>query len=221
MCDVLSDVDFGVLARVARRIAVPGGKTFIEEGEAAAFFYDINRGDVRVFKSLADGRRQIIGFTGVGQFLGLAVGGRYAFSAEAMNDVELCRFDRGAMKNVFDAFPALERRLLDVATHELVVAQEQMMLLGRKTALERVVSFLLRWAETKGHDDNAAVTLALPMSRMDLADYLGLTIETVSRSLSQLKRDGLVQFSDAHAVTLLRRGRLRMIDAGEHVAGMS
>ncbi len=215
MCDVLSDADLGMLAQVARRISIPVGQTFIEEGDAATYFYDINRGDVRVFKSLPDGRRQITGFTGVGHFLGLAVGGRYAFTAEAMNDVELCQFDRVAIKTVFDAFPALERRLLDVATHELVVAQEQMMLLGRKTALERVVSFLLRWAEAKGHDRRGPVTMALPMSRMDLADYLGLTIETVSRSLSQLKRDGLVQFSDANAVTLLQRGRLRMIDAGE------
>jgi CRP/FNR family transcriptional regulator len=215
MCDVLSDADLSVLAHVAQRVSLPAGKIFIEEGDPAKYFYDINQGDVRVYKSLADGRRQITGFMGVGHFLGLAVGGKYAFTAEAMNDVQLCRFERGAIKSVFDEFPALERRLLDVATHELVVAQEQMLLLGRKTALERVAGFLLSLAENYAHDNSEPVTMPLPMSRMDLADYLGLTIETVSRSLSQLKRDKLIFFVDAHAVTLLKKHRLQMIDTGE------
>ncbi len=215
MCDVLSDVDLCVLAHVAQRIAVPAGKTFIEEGDAAKYFFDINQGDVRVFKSLADGRRQITGFMGVGHFLGLAVGGKYAFTAEAINDVRLCRFDRVAIKTVFDEFPALERRLHDVTTHELVVAQEQMLLLGRKSALERVVNFLLNWAEKYGQYGPEPVSMGLPMSRLDLADYLGLTIETVSRSLSQLKRDGLIFFVDAHAVTLLKRRRLQSMDGGD------
>jgi CRP/FNR family transcriptional regulator len=214
MCDVLSDSDLCVLAHVAQRLAIPAGKTFIEEGDAAKYFFDINQGDVRVSKSLADGRRQITGFMGVGHFLGLAVGGEYAFTAEAINDVRLCRFDRVAIKTVFDEFPALERRLLDVATHELVVAQEQMLLLGRKSALERVVSFLLKRAENYASDGAEPVAMKLPMSRLDLADYLGLTIETVSRSLSQLKRDGLISFKDAHAVTLLERRRLQIIDGG-------
>jgi CRP/FNR family transcriptional regulator len=214
MCDVLSDADLSVLAHVAQRISLPAGKIFIEEGDAARYFYDINRGDVRVYKSLADGRRQITGFMGVGHFLGLASGGKYAFTAEAMNEVQLCRFERGAIKAVFDEFPALERRLLDVATHELVIAQDQMLLLGRKSALERVAGFLLSWAENYAHDNSNPVTIPLPMSRMDLADYLGLTIETVSRSLSQLKRDGLIFFADAHAVTLLNRHRLQLLDAG-------
>jgi len=215
MCDVLSDADLSVLAHVAQRISVPAGKIFIEEGDSARYFYDVNQGDVRVYKSLADGRRQITGFMGIGHFLGLAAGGKYAFTAEAMNDVQLCRFERGAIKAVFDEFPALERRLLDVATHELVIAQEQMLLLGRKTARERVAGFLLSWAENYAPDASECMTIPLPMSRMDLADYLGLTIETVSRSLSQLKRDKLIFFADAHAVTLLKKHRLQMIDAGE------
>ena len=215
MCDVLSDPDLTVLAHVAQRLVIPAGKIFIEEGDAAKYFYDINQGDARVFKSLPDGRRQITGFMGVGHFLGLAVGGKYAFTAEAINDVHVCRFDRIAIKTVFDEFPALERRLVDVATHELVVAQEQMLLLGRKSALERIVNFLIAWAGRHEHSTSEPVTVELPMSRVDLADYLGLTIETVSRSLSQLKRDGLISFVDAHEVTLLKLRRLQLLDAGE------
>jgi len=196
------------LARTAQRVTMPAGKCFIEDGSAAVYFYNINRGSVRLFKSLPDGRRQITGFASAGDFLGLAVGGNYAFNAEAMGDVELCRFNRLALREVFGEFPALERRLLDVATHELVIAQEQMLLLGRKTALERVASFLLAWAERQqmcpaGGLPKAMQVMALPMSRMDLADYLGVTIETVSRSFSRLKRDGMIDFSNAQDVTLV------------------
>jgi CRP/FNR family transcriptional regulator len=148
---------------------------------------------------------------GVGHFLGVSAGGRYAFTAEAMNEVHLCRFDRAAIRDVFDRFPALERRLLDAATHELVIAQEQMLLLGRKSAVERVASFLLAWSER----GEFRQTVHLPMSRTDLADYLGLTIETVSRSFSQLKRDSLIAFTDAHFVTLLKPMRLRQMDGGK------
>ena len=168
------------LARTAQRVTMPAGKCFIEDGSAAVYFYNINRGSVRLFKSLPDGRRQITGFASAGDFLGLAVGGNYAFNAEAMGDVELCRFNRLALREVFGEFPALER----------------------------VASFLLAWAERQqmcpaGGLPKAMQVMALPMSRMDLADYLGVTIETVSRSFSRLKRDGMIDFSNAQDVTLV------------------
>ncbi len=220
LCDALSDEDLGFLARVAQRVVIPAGKTFIDEGSAASYFYDITHGDVRVFKSLADGRRQITGFMGIGHFLGLAVSGQYAFSAEAITDVKLCRFDRAPLLEVFAEFPALERKLLDIATHEMVIAQEQMLLLGRKTAIERVASFLISRSERdapcpSGTVQTATTQLSLPMSRTDLADYLGLTIETVSRSFSQLKRDGLIAFTDVHEVTLLKPQRVAALTARE------
>jgi CRP/FNR family transcriptional regulator len=157
---------------------------------------------------------------GVGQFLGLSVSGRYAFSAEAIENVEICRFDRVEMRQVFDDFPALERRLLEVTTHELVIAQDQMMLLGRKTAAERVASFLLSWAERQescpaGQKIPTEFVLPLPMTRMDLADCLGLTVETVSRSLNQMKRDGLIDLSTPHEVVLNKPRHLRRMAEGE------
>jgi len=220
MCDALSDADMGALARVAQSVHVPAGKAFIEEGGDAAHFYDISHGDVRVFKSLADGRRQVTGFMGVGHFLGLAIHGKYAFTAEAMNDVQLCRFDRAALQRVFEEFPALERKLLDVATHEMVAAQEQMLLLGRKTGRERVASFLMDWAERSEIDgprraQHAAAKMALPMNRTDLADYLGLTVESVSRAFSQLRQDGLIAFAHSHEVTVVNAPRMIDIANGE------
>jgi CRP/FNR family transcriptional regulator len=209
LCDALSDEELAFLNRIAQRITLPANALFIEEGEPAAYFYNVNSGFIRLFKSLPDGRRQITGFAGPGHFLGLAANTKNVASAEAMEPVKLCRFSRATMQSVFEEFPQLERKLLDVAIHELVLGQQQMLLLGRKTAIERIASFMLSWAERQ--DVCAAGTLpkpntrlALPLSRTDLADYLGLTIETVSRSLSILRRDGLIEIPSIHEIILLR-----------------
>jgi len=209
LCNALSDEELAFLARVAQHVTLPANSVFIEEGEKAGYFYNVNSGNIRLFKSLPDGRRQITGFASPGYFLGLATTDKNVFSAETMDPVKLCRFSRPTMETVFDEFPVLERKLLDVAMHELVLGQQQMLLLGRKTAIERIATFLLAWAErmemcASGQLPKPNVSLQLPLSRTDLADYLGLTIETVSRSLSQLKRDGLIDIPNIHEIVLLR-----------------
>jgi CRP/FNR family transcriptional regulator len=226
LCNALSDHDLELLAGIAQRVTLPPGKVFIEEGSPAGHFYNINFGTIRLFKALPDGRRQITGFMGAGHFLGLKVSGssaapgHYMFSAEAIGEVHLCRFNRTSLMASLTQFPALERKLLDVATHELVVAQDQMLLLGRKTALERVASFLLAWAVQQAlcaadHLPETTLNVALPMSRTDLADYLGVTIETISRALSQLKRDGLIEVPNSHEVILLHPRRLAALAEAE------
>lgn len=209
ICDALTDEELGFLARMAQRITLPAGAVFIEEGEAASHVYNVNAGFIRLFKALPDGRRQITGFAGPGHFLGLAATTLNVVCAEAMEPVKLCRFSRATMRTVFDEFPQLERKLLHVAMHELVLGQQQMLLLGRKTAIERIASFLLSWAEQQqlcaaGALPRPGLKLNLPLSRTDLADYLGLTIETVSRSLSALKRDQLIDVPTIHEIILLR-----------------
>ncbi|WP_284259363.1 helix-turn-helix domain-containing protein [Acidocella aquatica] len=209
LCNALTDDELEFLTRAAQRVSLAPGTVFVEEGEKASYFYNINQGNVRLFKSLPDGRRQITGFAGPGYFLGLAAGENNAFSAEAMDHVKLCRFSRASLMAVFEELPVLERKLLDVAMHELVLAQQQMLLLGRKTAIERIASFLLAWAERleicpAGRLPAPNAVMKLPLSRTDLADYLGLTIETVSRSLSQLKRDGIIDIPNIHEIILTR-----------------
>jgi CRP/FNR family transcriptional regulator len=218
-CDALPDEDLAFLSRAAQRMTIAPGKVFIEDGDPATYFYNITHGHVRVFKTLADGRRHITGFIGTGQFLGLAATGQCTFNAEAMDEVHLCRFNRVTLGDMFDEFPALERRLLNIAAHELSVAQDQMLLLARKNAVERVASYLLNLAMhhescANGMLPASAMTLSLPVSRADLADYLGLTIETVSRSFAQLKKAALIDFSNAHAVTLLHPRQLEQIANG-------
>jgi CRP/FNR family transcriptional regulator len=217
LCDALCDFDMQTLAGAVQRLTLPPGKILVEEGTPALHFYNITSGTVRLFKALPDGR-QITGFMGAGHLLGLKVSGpaaepgHYVFSAEAIGEVHICRFTRASLLPKLTQFPALERKLLDVATHELMAAHEQMLLLGRKTAIERVASFLLAWADRMALFPDGIpegkLTLDLPMNRMDLADYLGVTIETISRALGQLKKRGLIELPHIHEVVLLAPRKL-------------
>ena len=205
VCHAIEVRDLERLAAIAVVTHVAPGKTFIGEGDTADAFWNVTAGAARLYKLLPDGRRQITGFARAGDFLGLAVSAAYAFSAEAIDRLTLCRFTRRNLRALLDDFPAMEKSLLDVASNELVAAQEQMLLLGRKTARERVASFLLAQASrTAGTADR----IDLPMGRGDIADYLGLTIETVSRTFSRLRTDRIVALPDIRTAVILDRKRL-------------
>lgn len=204
LCDALADEDLHFLASVARQVSVPRGQSFVIEGDKSRYFFNINHGTAKLHKDLPDGRRQITGFVGPGDFVGLAADARYAFSAEAIEDVRLCRFDRTELREVFGRFPSIERRLLEVASHELIVAQEQMLLLGRKSAIERLASFIDGWYRRTVLCGRREDGLRLPMTRTDLADYLGLTIETVSRALSALRKQGVIEVTPDHNISVIR-----------------
>ena len=193
VCNAIPQADLALLSAIAVVTDVSAGQCFIEEGEPAGFFFNLTLGTAKLFKLLPDGRRQITGFVGPGHFLGLAVSATYAFGAEAIENVRLCRFPRGKLRALLDDFPLMEKRLLEVASHELVAAQEQMLLLGRKTARERLASFLLMQSRQGMPCGHARYRFRLPMTRSDIADYLGLTIETVSRTLTRLRTEGLIE----------------------------
>ncbi|MDR3539144.1 MAG: helix-turn-helix domain-containing protein [Acetobacteraceae bacterium] len=190
------------------------GTTFIDEGEPAASFFNITRGTAKLFKLLPDGRRQITGFVTVGHFLGLAVSDTYAFSAEAIDNVRYCRFSRARLRSLLDDFPLMEKRLLEVASNELVAAQEQMLLLGRKTARERLASFLAMQSRQGVICQHPRERFALPMTRGDIADYLGLTIETVSRTLTKLRAEGLIDIPSPTEVIIRSQAALERLADG-------
>jgi CRP/FNR family transcriptional regulator, anaerobic regulatory protein len=195
VCNAIPDADLSRLAAIAVVIEAQAGQCFIDEGEPASAFFNITLGTAKLFKLLPDGRRQITGFVGAGHFLGLAVSDTYAFSAEAIERVRYCRFPRARLRTLLDDFPLMENRLLEVASNELVAAQEQMLLLGRKTARERLASFLLMQSRQGMPCGHARRRFTLPMTRHDIADYLGLTIETVSRTLTRLRTERLIDLA--------------------------
>lgn len=195
-----ADADFAAKAAIAM------------QGDPATHVYNITEGTVRLYRLLADGRRQIIGFLLPGDFMGLALSDRYAFSADAVEPVAACRFDRAAFTQLVDDKPHLLRRLHEAATHELSLAQDHMVLLGRRTAEEKVAAFLVALRERLCRLGRRGVTLALPMTRQDIADYLGLTLETVSRTFSKLARDRVILIVP-DGVRVLDRDRLQAIAA--------
>ena len=203
VCDAIPDDELAQLAAISVVAEAPSGQCFIEEGEPARCFFNITAGTARLFKLLPDGRRQITGFAGPGHFLGLAVRDTYAFSAEAIDAVRYCRFQRTAMRAWLDDHPLMEQRLLAVAAGELVAAQEQMLLLGRKTARERLASFLLMQSRQSMLCGHSRQRFSLPMIRNDIADYLGVTVETVSRTFTRLCTERIIDTEAQSQVVIL------------------
>lgn len=188
------------------------GEILFAEGDTADSIYEVVRGMVRLYKLLPDGRRQITGFLSAGHLLGLAPAGVCVYTAEAITDVTVCRYKRAAFERLIDEVPGFARRLLAVTSHELHAAQDQMLLLGRKSATEKVASFLLLMADRHGQEMDE---VQVPMTRGDIADYLGLTIETVSRTLSRLKQDGVIALPAPTHIEIRDRDGLEDLAAGE------
>jgi CRP/FNR family nitrogen fixation transcriptional regulator len=195
---------------------ISGRRTFARdddiyaEGDRADCWFKVVSGTVRLGKLMADGRRHIAEFFFAGDCFGLDDTRERVFSAEAVGDVVVMRFPRAATERLIEERPDLARRLCHLTLRNLAHAQNRMLLLARMTASERVASFLLELAER--HDVRLA--LDVPMSRNDIADYLGLTIETVCRVLSTFKRDGLIAVPNPHRIELRSRDALEAMADG-------
>lgn len=202
VCAALEAEELRRLAEILQTVRHDAGHTLFSEGDAADTLYNVTAGTMKLYKLLPDGRRQITGFLLPGDFLGLSVNDIYAYSAESITPVQLCRFPRKRMEALLDEFPKMQRRLFSMASNELAAAQDQMLLLGRKTAKEKICSFLLmlsQRAQRRGHKENP---VHVPMSRADIADYLGLTTETVSRTFTQLKTSRVISLLEGNKVQI-------------------
>lgn len=179
------------------------------EGDKAIFVYKVVSGGVRTCKLLNDGRRQIAAFHLPGDFFGIEAGQEHRFTAEALGDTKVIIYRRRGL-DVVSGGEALSQEFMTAVMRALECAQAHMLLLGRKSAQEKIAAFLLDLAEREldhGH-------IALPMARIDIADYLGLTIETVSRTLTHLERQGIIELS-AHrrAIALNDKAALQRLNA--------
>jgi CRP/FNR family transcriptional regulator len=213
-CAALDPTELAEFTKVMTEATLPAGGILFHEGAAACYVMNVTDGAVKLFKLLGDGRRQILGFRFAGDFLGLSAGSDYAYSAEALTDSKVCRFPRRKLDGLRERYPRLDRRLLSLSIDELTAAQEQLLLLGRKTAEERLVSFLILLSQGQVRRGQVPDPITLPMTRSDIADYLGLTIETVSRTFSGLKKKGLIELQDTTHVHLVDRDRLEEMAAG-------
>lgn len=189
LCAALDPSELNELDKLATTVSVGAKETLFEQDRPSECVYNVTAGSVRLYKLLPDGRRQVVGFALPGDFLGLSMSERNAFSADALTPTVACRFSRQEYSAFLDAKPHLLRRLHSMASHELSLAQDQMVILGRRTAEERIAAFLIglrnRWMRINGNQ----VHVPLPMTRQDIGDFLGLTVETVSRLMTRLARE--------------------------------
>lgn len=190
-------------------------QSVFHEGDPARRVFMVTLGSLKLYTLLADGRRQVTGFMFPGDFLGVSVDEEYAFSVEALEPTELWWFSREAFDRFVSNHPSVEHELYRLAAHELAAAQQQMVLLGRKSAAERLASFFLSLLERAERASGVPETsFDLPMSRLDIADYLGLTKETVSRMLSDLRNRRLIRLRTQNHVEVVDRAGLRNMAEG-------
>jgi CRP/FNR family nitrogen fixation transcriptional regulator len=195
----------GTVLKFKRNTAV------FNEGDPARHVYKVISGAVRTCRVLMDGRRQIADFTLPGDFFGLDWQSERGFTAEAIADAVVVSYPRAQLEMIAETQVAVQKLLMSLLCKSLASTQNHVVMLGRQTAHERLAWFLL---SIMGRSDDDA-DLDLPMSRLDIADYLGLTIETVSRGISQFKRQQLITVTGSHKVTLKNVGALEAIAGGE------
>jgi CRP/FNR family transcriptional regulator len=193
ICAALDRGELRELDHLGRHVHFTPHATVFAQEELTTSFYTLLEGVMRLYKLLPDGRRQIVGFALPGDFLGVATSARNNFSADAVGPVAVCRFSRTSFMRFVADKPHLLRRINELVIRELGQAQDHMVLLGRRSAEEKVASFLVGWRVRLARLGDATNTLPLPMGRQDIADFLGLTIETVSRTLTRLERDGVIE----------------------------
>jgi CRP/FNR family transcriptional regulator len=192
ICGALDLADLVQFERIVHHVKLAPNEALFRAGQVASSVHGLTAGVARLYKLLPDGRRQVIGFALPGDFLGTVPSDRYSFSADAIGSVSLCHLSREAFAQFIEQRPQFLIRINEFSARELMLAQEQMLLLGRRTAEEKVASFLVGWRQRLAHIRNGPQILALPMSRQDIADYLGLTIETVSRTLNRFERQKML-----------------------------
>nr|AAA74224.1 lcrE [Rhizobium sp.] len=183
------------------------------EGDQARHIFEVVEGTLRAVRILNDGRRVIIGFLRPGDLLGVSVKEHYLYTVEAITHVELRRFSRRRFESESARAPHLREQLFSRLCDEMAAAQDQMVLLSRRSAEEKVAGFLLMMA--RGQSENRRPVIELPMTRLDVADYLGMTIETVSRTITKLAGSGVIAIVGRHAIAILKMDALIALADGE------
>ena len=208
VCSALSDAEMGELDQLTQALRLPAGATLVRTGENRQYIFTLTEGALRLVRTLADGRRQITGFVLPGDYVGLTETPRHRHDIEAVVDSRVCRTPLADMRRLRERHPLLERKLMQRTSMELAAAQDAGLLLARLQPSERLAQFLLRLA---ARADTPGDTVALPMGRGDIADHLGLTMETISRTFTKLRQQQLIALPQLHRVQILDLAGLRRL----------
>ncbi|MGF1649364.1 MAG: Crp/Fnr family transcriptional regulator [Hyphomicrobiaceae bacterium] len=207
LCGALTSEELRRINSIAYRRRFQAGDVILGDSEAPEFFANIIAGVVKLSKMIPDGRQQIVGLQFPSDFIGRPFAARNPFFAEAASDVELCCYPKRRFEDMVRELPELEHRMFQHTLDELDAARQWMVLLGRKSAEERIASFLMLIASRTSRlsctpTSLTTIEIELPLTRAEIADYLGLTIETVSRQFSKLKSRKLIQIGHGRLVVI-------------------
>lgn len=216
LCGSLDDAELRALNTIGERRRYPRGSTIIWAGDESVICANVLSGVLKLATSTQDGREQIVGLLYPADFVGRPYAEETDNNVEALTDVELCVFPRRSFERVLTDHARMERLLLQRTLAALQDARARMLMLARKTASEKVADFLLEMATKVGAEGcrasaNGPLTFDLPLTRGQMADVLGLTIETVSRQLTRLKTAGIISLPGTRAITISDRRALETI----------
>lgn len=206
---------FADFAAAMSELRIEAPKAIFFEDDPCEFLYVLIDGDVMLSKMLFDGRRQVMGFKAAGDVFGFSVGDTYAYSGEPLGLATVRRCNKKQLAHVCRSHPDVEAWLLDVAAKELVAAQDHILLLGRKTAVEKVATFLLLLSSRAARRAGTGNPVVLPMTRAQMGDYLGITLETVSRAMSSMAKCGVIEIRRSNTIFLRDQHVLEQIAEGE------
>lgn len=208
LCSTLSDLELTRLNAVSRHQSVASGATLMWAGDESVVCGNVLSGVLKMTAATADGREQIVGLLYAPDFVGRPQGGELPFSITALTDTELCIFPRAPFQQMLDDHLKMERLLLRRTMSALDEARSRMLLLSRGTAEEKLAGFLLEMFD-RAETGPGAATIELPLSRGQIADVLGLTIETVSRQVTHLKNANIIALPGGRSITVLDRNALQ------------
>ena len=189
------------------------GQALFFEGDEARHIFEVIEGTLRIFRIISDGRRVITGFLHAGDIIGVSLRSDYLYTAEAITPAKVRRLPRRQFDAAVLECDSLRPEMFARVCEEMAAAQDQMVLLSSKSAEERLCTFLLKYLRRAAAEGSKLSVIDLPMSRQDMADYLGLTIETVSRTLTSLQDEGLIALPSVRHVVLRDRRALERMTA--------
>lgn len=213
LCEVLTCEELDRMDEFMVRTKKSAGQTIFTEGDDLDYYYNVAKGVIRIQRIMPDGRRTVLDFLYTKDFLGLNASGQYSYSAEAITEVELCAFPRAKLQRMFQETPKMESRLLGMYAEKLISSQNQLADLARKSPKERLATFLLALSKRPSLS-RGGNSYRIPMTREDISDFLGLTIETVSRTFSTFSKEGLIKIDQRKIITLLELDKIRDLAEG-------
>lgn len=214
ICGAIEPEGLTRLEKLLRKRRFARNAVVFHEQDPATHAFIIVEGSIRLIKYTGDGQRQVVGFLLRGDFFGFGLTETYAVTAETLESTLLCQYPRAALLELVPLYPRLQKKLLALAEHEIAAMQEQVVLLGTKSAEQRIAAFLLQ-LRRRIDPARTATTLDVPMRRLDIAEYLGLTFETTSRVFTHLREQGMIGIPSTRSVEFRNLEGLSRIADGD------